>query len=138
VPRFRLPVTAGRRCVRGAVFEFVPSSFLWVVLGVKVFWFSGLGGWVGGVGFDKNVVVDVGDFVDEAGLDGVLGAEVLVVGVEEFEKDLVVFDGEDGEGFGVAAVFEGIEGGTGLAGGGFGSTGAFARGGGAAGLIGHD
>jgi hypothetical protein len=82
--------------------------------------------------------IDVGDFVDEAGLDGVLGAEVLVVGVEEFEEDLVVFDGEDGEGFGVAAVFEGIEGGTGLAGGGFGATGAFARGGGAAGLIGHD
>jgi hypothetical protein len=35
-------------------------------------------------------------------------------------------------------VFEGIEGGTGLAGGGFGATGAFARGGGAAGLIGHN
>jgi hypothetical protein len=80
-----------------------------VVLGVKVFWFSGLGGWVGGVGFDKNIVAAevrgarVGEgFVAAQGAEGAQG--VVAFGEqaadagddEEGEAGVVDFGFEDG------------------------------------------
>ena len=60
------------------------------------------------------------DLVDEGGLDGAGGLEVVEEGVEEFVEGLIVFAEDDGV-FGGEAVFEGIEADGGLAFGGFGA-----------------
>jgi len=83
-------------------------------------------------GFDKELGFDAGDaveaplsgdhFMDEVEFDGADGAELLEVGGEEGVEVGGVFGGED-EGLGTQSVLEGILGGAGAAGFGFGAAG---------------